>query len=284
MAYYKVPQDVEAEDKLVFGLTFKQFIFALVFFIAGFVGFQLARRSLILAGPILPILIISGILAFYKPKDQAAETKLLSYVNFWFRPRARTWSRDGLLERVHIQAPRLTQAPMITRSREQVRSQLKTLAQIVDTRGWSVKQSAIQSPTVGMPYIVADDRLIAPQEVEVVGEAMAPAEEALDIMDVAASPVAKTFQRLSAASDERHRQEVIERMQHAGETVAEPHFDPFPNRMRQKVISPGGEPQLPKTPDARKKLAELDDITVEGIAQQADRIDRQSEAEFSVEH
>lgn len=306
MAYYKVPQDVEAEDKLVFGLTFKQFVFAIVFFVSGFVGFQLAKSSAILVGPILPVFIISGVLAFYRPKDQPAETKLLAYINYYFRSRRRIWSRDGLLEHVVINSPQPVDRQPFVRSQAQVRSQLKLLAQIVDTRGWATKHSEIQLPTVGTATLSHVDRLIAPQEVQVVGQAQPIT---LDIFDES-NPEARLLDQREEATKQRSLDEAKQKM-HQAKIAAEsppakvanvhafgpsasppepetstpltPRFDPFPKGIHQKVLGvspPTAQAQL-------QQLADDDESPVSVVAQQANRLTKeQTDAsnELKIQH
>lgn len=306
MAYYKVPQDVEAEDKLVFGLTFKQFIFAIIFFVSGFIGFRLGQVSIVLVGPLLPVFLLSGIFAFYRPKDQPAETKLLAYVNYWFKPRRRTWSRDGLLEHVIIMAPKKLAPPRI-RSRAEVRSQLKTLSQIVDTRGWAVKHATVQTPTIGTPLISHEDRLIAPQEVSVVGTPFEN-EVTSDILEVT-NPVGQNLEGMAEEAEERKREEAIQKMKHVmaepeaisnvhafGESVKgkpaketstplTPHFQPYP-AFQQKVILPGG-PQTAGQQQVTRQVADLaedDELPISAIAAQAKHLAQEEGVEFQIKH
>lgn len=301
MAYYKVPQDVEAEDKLVFGLTLKQFIFAIIFFVSGFVAFQLAQVSVFLVGLFLPIFVISGTLTFYRPKDQPAETKIAAYVNFWFQPRRRIWSRDGLLEHVHILVPKRPPQQMLVRSKAQVRSQLKNLAQIVDTRGWSVKQNSIQAPTGGIGMIDHDDRLVGPQDIQAISQPVADEPEAIDIMDETVSPLAQSFERMEAVAEEKTRAAALETIRHAQahaeptisqvhttgmpissvtSTPVTPHFDPYPAGIKQKSL--GGNAPSPQA--AAKVVESLGDMPISVVAHEVGRLNDAAEVAFEVNH
>ena len=75
MAVYKVPQDVEAEDKLVGPFTFRQFIFLIVAAISLFLTIQLFSVNPLLTLVTLPALIVFGTLGVYRRPDQPAPSK-----------------------------------------------------------------------------------------------------------------------------------------------------------------------------------------------------------------
>src|SRR3990167_4517892 len=107
MATYKIPQNVEAEDKLIGPFSFKQFIFLVITVMAIVIAFLLFRVQPILVVIPLPVIIVFGILGLYHREDQPAETYLLAAVNFFIKPRRRIWSNEGLIENVKITAPKL---------------------------------------------------------------------------------------------------------------------------------------------------------------------------------
>ena len=91
MAQYKVPQDVEADDKLLGPFSFRQFVYLMIAggLIALAVGlFQLFPLLAIL--PIPPVLFF-GALALPLRKDQPMETYLAALVSFYLKPRKRIW-------------------------------------------------------------------------------------------------------------------------------------------------------------------------------------------------
>ena len=63
MATYKVIQDIEAEDKLLGPLTLRQFIYAIIVFVSGFIAFKLAFVAWWLVIPFLPHMILFSVLA-----------------------------------------------------------------------------------------------------------------------------------------------------------------------------------------------------------------------------
>ena len=81
MAVYKVPQDVEAEDKLIGPFGFRQFIYLLIVAFFGFVAFLLGR---IFIGLILipaPIILFFLAIALPLRKDQPTEVYLAAVLS-----------------------------------------------------------------------------------------------------------------------------------------------------------------------------------------------------------
>ena len=81
MAVYKVPQDVEAEDKLLGPFSFKQFIFLLITVGSIGVAYGLSRISLPLVIIPLPVILFFGALALPLRKDQPMEVYLAAIIS-----------------------------------------------------------------------------------------------------------------------------------------------------------------------------------------------------------
>lgn len=196
MAYYKVPQNVESEDKLLGPLSFKQFIYAIVaaVLIAGVIfGF---KASPVIGVLFIPPTFIFLVLAFYQRPDQPVESYLVALLGYWFKPRARTWDRDGISEHVLITAPkRIPDHFSDGRSREQVTSQLGQLAQVVDTRGWSTR-----GVDTNLSQFADDDRLVGIDEISH-NNPQNPMQAALDnsedIQDIDSSQIAQNFEAMA---------------------------------------------------------------------------------------
>src|SRR4051812_5890085 len=106
MATHKVPQDVEAEDKLIGFLSLKQFIFVILGLVSGWIGFVFATKVYPLTVIIwIPPTAIFLILGLYQRKDQPVEVYLASALRFHLKPRTRIWDQEGYEERVIITAP-----------------------------------------------------------------------------------------------------------------------------------------------------------------------------------
>lgn len=271
MAAYKVPQDVEAEDKLIGPFSFRQFIYLIIVAGAGFVAFILAQIFVPLIIIPLPIILLFGALALPLRKDQPMETYLLAVVRFYIKPKRRMWDPEGTTSHIDITAP-VTQERPLTKDFDQETAQqrLDYLARVMDSRGWSLKgvSKANESVSEGVA---------------------AEAANAFDIMDDHAD-LAKSFDSLLAKKNESSRQQAIERMKQinaqpaapaaaqpgvphqdyannpyddvlsrqfqtaqpaaaaADDTTGSPHFNPYPTNMHQKVISPYHVPEPADTP------------------------------------
>lgn len=308
MAVYKVPQDVEADDKLLGPFSFRQFIYLIIAVIGIALGWGLSQIFIGLAIIPLPIIVLFGALALPLRKDQPMEIYLAAVVSFYLKPRRRLWQPDGIQSLVEITAPKVVEVQRSKNlSQTEAEQRLSYLANIVDTGGWAVRGVA------GMPQTtpMQSDVYLAAQQTE-------------DVLDTQ-SGVAQSFDTMISESDARRRQEMIERMrQRAAQTVTpparpvspEPSVPPTPNpyasltpsapgphltynpypEMHQSVINPLGsdpmatqvaptspQPQIPtpKTPEPPSEptvspdiinLANNSDLSIETIAHEANRI------------
>lgn len=216
MATYKVIQDIEAEDKLFGPLSLKQFIFAGTAGLMAFFAFMVATRiSPFAAIPLIPFILVPGILAAPLGRDQPTEVWLAAQIRFFLKPRRRVWDQSGLKELVTITVPKkLEHVYTDGLTQQQVRSRLNALANTVDSRGWVVKHSALNmamEPTYDAP---ASDRLIdpvsLPQNVPDFNITNAD-----DILDATANPTAQHFEELVQASSQNQKNAAIARMQQA---------------------------------------------------------------------
>jgi hypothetical protein len=165
MAMYKVIQDIEAEDKILGPLSLRQFIYAVIVIISGFLAFQLAMISPFLAIPMIPHTIFFTLLAAPFGHDQSSEVWLLAKIRFSLKPRKRVWDQAGAKELVTITVPKRVERHLTDGLNEtEVRSRLQALANTIDSRGWAVKNVNVN--LFAQPgYVLAQDssdRLIEP--------------------------------------------------------------------------------------------------------------------------
>lgn len=258
MAVYKVPQDVEADDKLIGPFSFRQFIYLIVAAISIAIGWGLAQLFIPLALIPLPVIILFGALALPLKKDQPMEIYLAAVVSFYLKPRKRLWQPDGIQSLVEITAPK-TKEVMRTKDLSQMEAEqrLSYLADIVDTEGWAVRG-------VGVP----------PGNSAMQNDAYAEAQQTQDILDDTGG-VAQSFDTMISEADAKRRQEAVERMHqpvaapaltpppiadpyaalsaptdNAAASTASPHltYDPYPTSIHQSVINPLGAQAPPATP------------------------------------
>ena len=139
MAQYKVPQDVEADDKLLGPFTFRQFIYLMVTGGCIALAFALFRIFPLLAIIPAPVAIFFAILALPLKKDQPMETYLAAIVSFHLKPKERVWTPGQRESTITITAPKKVEQP---RSRditgEEASHRLSFLANVVDSEGRSI--------------------------------------------------------------------------------------------------------------------------------------------------
>lgn len=148
MAAHKVPQDVETADKLVGFLSLKQFIFVLVGFGLGFIAFNLAKASFLLALPFLPFIFVCFVLGLYQRKDQPVEVFLAAWLKYKFSPKARVWNQEGYEQHLIVTAPKkeiIDYTKGLTPS--DVQNKLTGLGSNLDTKGWSTRGVASATST-----------------------------------------------------------------------------------------------------------------------------------------
>jgi len=169
MAVYKVPQDVEAEDKLIGPFGFRQFIYLLIAAGAGgltFLFFQVPPPVPFFSILTVPVILVFVVLALPLRKDQPMEIYIAAVLRFMFKPKKRLWLNDGTAAGVIIDIPK-TIARQFAKdiTQEEALDKLAYLSRIVDTRGWAAKGvdtavggTMIQAPDPYASEDVLDER------------------------------------------------------------------------------------------------------------------------------
>ena len=158
MSVYKVPQNVEADDKLIGPFNFRQFIYLLV--VAGlaavmFFLWQIFPGLIIIP---LPAVIFFAALALPLKKDQPMELYLAAVVGFYLRPNKRIWQADGIEHLIEISAPMKTDERLAKDiSRDEASRRLSYLADIVDTEGWAIKHAVSADNTFQQDIITESE-------------------------------------------------------------------------------------------------------------------------------
>ncbi len=148
MSSYKVPQDVEADDKIIGPFSFRQFIYLIIVTLAGFIAYGLAQLFLPLMLIPMPIIIFFGALALPLRKDQPMEIFMAAMVSFYLKPHKRLWDPDGVESLIEITAPKIPEIQRIKDiSQDEAQRRLSYLSEIVDSQGWAVRGVAgVQTP------------------------------------------------------------------------------------------------------------------------------------------
>lgn len=286
MAVYKVPQDVEAEDKLLGPFSFKQFVFILITIGTLYVAYLFFMLNPLLVVLPLPFSVFFGTLGLWPRKDQPVEVYLAAIIRFWIKPRKRIWNQEGQIELVQITAPKRDEHVYSDGlSRVEVHSRLKTLASTMDSRGWTSKNVGVDEMASYAPAQVSQaDRLVIPQANTAPSIPDSYIPNSQDVMDPINNPVASHFDELTQQTHDNARQAALATMQAARDNTQtsptltpqppqsyvqeyndpttnddddeSPMYHAYPDAMRQAVITPDGDKsesvqikeELPKIP------------------------------------
>jgi hypothetical protein len=308
MATYKVPQDVEADDKLIGPFSFRQFIYLIIVALAIALAWGLSKLFIGLAIIPLPIILLFGALALPLRKDQPMEIYLAAIISYYLKPHRRLWDPDGVESLIEITVPKVVE---IQRSKNitqaDAEQRFSYLAGIVDSGGWAIRGAGAQaSPST----TINNDIYIEAQSAE-------------DVLD-SNNSVAQTFNAMMSKESDRVRQEAIDRMHAPTVTIPAPApvqpasiapaslysvpapqeqttpqvapvFNPYPTNIQQTVIQPIGDPAhstsqpvttpapipTPQTTTTTSdkpvsadimNLANNPDLSIETIAREAHRI------------
>ncbi len=285
MAVYKVPQDVEAEDHILGPLTLRQFIFSIIFLLAGWSAWMLSRINILLVLPMLPVMAIAGFLAAPISRQQPNEVWFAAMLHYYFKPRRRIWDQSGLSQLVKITAPkRDTRTYTDGLNQNQVQSRLKLLANTLDSRGWAVKNISINqyTPTTMIQPTQSSDRLV---NQDVAAPDMAPVDirEADDMFSAGASQVSHHFDELLRAEHEKQRSSLNNRMQQAVRASHTPQATPHTSQSAASLsqattTTPQPDPAAslvaPVTPSSSPvilSLAHNSDLSVETISREVNK-------------
>ena len=248
MGQYKVPQDVEAEDKIIGPLTMRQFIYAVIGIMWGGLSFAIFRN-------LIPIMIVVGapvtllflLLAFYKRDGQNFEQLLVAMAGYFGQTRQRLWLKEPIVEAFQIIPPKVT-TEISQRNSSEVRSQLEQLATVIDSRGGTPNAAA-----------AVEDRLFLPTQPA--GQ-QAPEPEAPDKYDVPVTgdPLTALIQQSLA----NLRADAIEQMRK--EAAAPP-----PKAVAKPKTASTSAMTPPPSGDIIRLATENDDLSVSQIAAQATR-------------
>jgi hypothetical protein len=249
MAVYKVIQDIEAEDKIVGFLTLKTFVYALICGTLLYINIRMLLASIL--GPLRYVFVfilfwpmaLFGTLAAPIGREQSTEVWILSRVRFYLKPRLRIWNQSGLLELVTITAPKRIERQLTKNfTQREVRSRLKALATTLDSRGWAVRNVAVDlnaNPSYLDIVEPESDRLVAGSNLPTT-QAATDVTESDDIMDAQNNPTAQHFEALMQEEDARRKKQVsqiISNQQTQGQDKEEPE-PPADYGFLDKVKSP----------------------------------------------
>ena len=140
MGQYKVPQNVEAEDKILGPFSFRQFVYLLIGIGAGALVYFMGAVLLPLALIPLPVCVLGLALALPLRKDQPMETYLIAVFRFHTKPKKRLWVSGSGDTTVEIMAAVTNDTVQLKEfDSSEASKRLQFLSQVVDTGGWSTR-------------------------------------------------------------------------------------------------------------------------------------------------
>jgi hypothetical protein len=282
MAQYKVPQDVEADDKLLGPFNFRQFIYLLI--VAALIALAWAIGQIFPLFAIIPVVpaLFLLILALPLRKDQPMETYIAALISFYTKPNKRYWFPGQRESTIEITVPKVVEQNLTKDlTEEEASHRISFLADVVDSEGLSIKEG-----------------FVTPTSTPVRDDFVAETVSTPDIFENYHSEQLSTD--LSTEAD-RYRAEVVQQMRAAIaannsdkadiESTAEPAMPKFNSaNLTQKaplsstsVVSPditqATDAQAPEDPSlassrAHDRLVELsknDQFTIATIAKEAKR-------------
>ena len=270
MAQYKVPQNVESEDRLLGPLTMKQFIYAVIglgwaflwwriFSVGGTLGYAL------MALVIIPVTGFMLLLAFGKREEQSFENYLIALIRFSVMPRKRVWMKDYQIDSAIVEAPPKYVAPEPThQDLEQIHSRLQQLALVVDTRG-HYKPADIQTVDPENTAATFSQRVFTPQNLQqqfLPNEMKAHDDILAQTEGKRAKEVGQLLQNVEQDIRDQARSAMVQDLQN----------QPARQPITQAVANPTPSPSQPQVNDAiLKTVMDRADLTISQVSQAANR-------------
>jgi hypothetical protein len=147
---FKVPQNIDMEDKIIGPLTLLQFIYLVIGGVFLYSTIKAGNVPMIIFAGI-PVALLALALCFVKIQDQPFSKFVVSLLFFLTRPKTRVWSKDTALEELPTtqaaQPIKTLQTPIHKKVKK---SELEKLSQVIDTRGWAGVSNDHVKPTKGV--------------------------------------------------------------------------------------------------------------------------------------
>lgn len=184
MGQYKVPQDVETEDKILGPLSIKQFVYVIIGLLWAFLMWRIFSFAIIIAVVLaLPVTGFFFLLGFGQREGVPFEDYVVAFIRFLLVPRKRIWIKDDTKE-VIVQDEKKPETNLNQRKNVST-GQLKQLASIIDTRG-NFKDPSIQLVSEDSDAAIYAERIIGPAakgvggQVNVAAQLTTPKDDVLD--------------------------------------------------------------------------------------------------------
>ncbi|MBO7657089.1 PrgI family protein [Candidatus Saccharibacteria bacterium] len=283
MAQYKVPQDVEADDKLIGPFSFRQFVYLLI--AGGLIALAVGLFQLFPVLAIIPVPFVFFFLALALPlkKDQPMETYLAALVSYYLKPRKRVWMPGQKESTILITAPKIAE-DVRTRdiSSEEATHRLSFLADIVDTEGYAIKgagASPMREDLVAEANATPD--MFETYQSQVLNRVID--QDKMSRHNTAVDEMRAAIEKNDAAN----AMALDEPTYHGGEKVILRADEKLENndvliKPEEAEVKPEEKPSPKPINNSIMELAHNDDFSVATIAKEANRINRKENGEVFV--
>ena len=283
MAQYKVPQDVEADDKLIGPFSFRQFVYLLI--AGGLIALAVGLFQLFPVLAIIPVPFVFFFLALALPlkKEQPMETYLAALVSYYLKPRKRVWMPGQKESTILITAPKIAE-DVRTRdiSSEEATHRLSFLADIVDTEGYAIKgagASPMREDLVAEANATPD--MFETYQSQVLNRVID--QDKMSRHNTAVDEMRAAIEKNDAAN----AMALDEPTYHGGEKVILRADEKLENndvliKPEEAEVKPEEKPSPKPINNSIMELAHNDDFSVATIAKEANRINRKENGEVFV--
>lgn len=132
---FKVPQNIDLEDRIVGPLTLIQFVYCLVGGLICYIIYQLFPDKMFLVFLLdIPIALVAIALAFLKIQDQPLSHFIVAGLNYYNRPKIRFWNRFNKKISIISEAPQEAPKETTLPQKRIEKSNLEKLAYVLDTK------------------------------------------------------------------------------------------------------------------------------------------------------
>lgn len=215
MAQYKVPQNVESEDKILGPLSLKQFIYVIIGLMWAALMWAIFNKVLVLAIVFaLPVTGFFLLLGFGRRQEQSFENYFVALLRFQFVPRKRLWMKDEKLDTSIVKESDRPKESAVARNPRQIKGQLAKLSLVLDTHGATGKDEQLQLPESNIAGETGD-RVIGPQAQDtnrISGNISLPQADLLDLQN---NERATNVGQMLEQTGENIRKQALARMQQA---------------------------------------------------------------------
>lgn len=130
---FKVPQNIDLQDKVIGPMTMIQFLYVLGGGVIDYLLFMTIGPGIVFYILAIPIALLALALAFLKIQEQPLSHFITAGLVFYNRPKKRTWLRGGTSIATVRELPQTKKKVVVPIKRAVSKSELEKLAYMLDT-------------------------------------------------------------------------------------------------------------------------------------------------------